>query len=235
MKQTTTQLTTQAQVIRDEVAKEGNTRQRVYDMFKNMVDSYLHLDQSGDLAALSTTAKNTLVAAINEIHAALQGAAGLTAQDIDTLAELNAILTDADLVKKGAEPATDITTNIVSNAVSIDAGGNREKEVYLKTNGNLNISWTNLLEGGIIYLRVERTTTGQISLNFNGANNTNCYLDGSSQQLAAGSPLIIGGISSTTGINRRHYRLSIEAVKDITANKLIYLIRHSDTGSITVS
>lgn len=44
-KKTAIELTSQAQVIRDELAQEGNTKQRIYDMFKNLIDSYLHQDE----------------------------------------------------------------------------------------------------------------------------------------------------------------------------------------------
>jgi hypothetical protein len=92
-------LITEAQVIRDEVVSGANTKLRVYEMLVNTFQSYLHKDQSGDLSTLSTTAKNTLVAAINELYAAIQGLDYLSAEDIDTLAEINAIITDADLAK----------------------------------------------------------------------------------------------------------------------------------------
>jgi hypothetical protein len=59
----------EAQDIRDEVVSGANTKLRVYNMLLNTFNSYLHKDQSGELSALSTTAKNTLVASINEIVA----------------------------------------------------------------------------------------------------------------------------------------------------------------------
>lgn len=56
---------------------------------------------TGALIDLTTTDKTNLVAAINEIKAALAGFGNLSDTDIDTLAELNAILTDSNLLAAG--------------------------------------------------------------------------------------------------------------------------------------
>jgi hypothetical protein len=52
----------------------------------------------GLLSNLSTTSKADIVSAINELYSAIQGVGNLSNTDIDTLAELNAILTDAAIL-----------------------------------------------------------------------------------------------------------------------------------------
>lgn len=148
---------------------------------------------------------------------------------------VNFIYLDQTFNVHGAVPASNITAQISGSAVTISCAGRRETEVFLHTNSNLNVSWSGLNEGGIIYLRIERSATNQIQLNFNGSNNADCFMDGSAQQIASGSPLLLSGHNGAVGINRRHYRLSIEAVRDINNNKIIFLIRVSDTGSINVA
>lgn len=135
---------------------------------------------------------------------------------------------------KASKAPTDITASISGGAVTIACSSNAETEVYLATNSNLNIAWTNLNEGGIIYLRIERTTTGSINVNFNDGINTDCYIFGNSQIIGNGSPLLLAGYVTGSGRNRIQYLMSIECYRDKTVNRLQYAIRYEDSGSIVV-
>lgn len=135
---------------------------------------------------------------------------------------------------RSAVAPTDITASISAGAVSVNCGGDAITEKNIKTDSNLNINWSNLNEGGVLFIRLERTSTSAININFNGGSNTDCYVFGNTQILGSGSPLVLQGYTSGSGRNRIVYGLSITATHDITANKTVYEIRYDDSSSVVV-
>lgn len=84
---------------------------------------------TGDLTGLTTTAKNSLVAAINEVDAAT-GAAGWTAVDAsETVKGIAEIATNAEALAMAATGVTLVPsnlgaiTNVANGLVKLDAGG----------------------------------------------------------------------------------------------------------------
>lgn len=152
----------------------------------------------------------------------------------DTVLSSAAVKILLDLKKNVASSAaTNVTGNIAGGAVTIDCAGRSDTDVYLKTDVNLNINWQSLNEGAVLFISVERTTSAQISINFNGGNNLDCFMIGSGQQIGVGSPLLLDGVSGV-GLTRRYHDITVESIRDITANKVVYRVRSDDSGSIVV-
>jgi hypothetical protein len=155
--QTDSQLTTSANVIGNETVSKANTKTRVRNMIADLIDSKINNDKIDTDNLLATSGKTIpgRDAVKAYIAAVLGGAGNLSAGDIDTLAELNAILTDADLVKttdlrpsnEGALVGSELTFDKYHKKYTLSVGSTialtlaasghlAESYITIKTTGN---------------------------------------------------------------------------------------------------
>jgi hypothetical protein len=127
---TDAQLTTEKDIIKDETVVGANSATRIGTMFEDINDSKINNDKIDTDASLNTAGKTVpgRDALKTYIANVLAGLNALTSDDIDTLAEINAILTDADLVSQSTYTAglatkgdALITPNSVTGAHTLDA------------------------------------------------------------------------------------------------------------------
>jgi hypothetical protein len=119
---TDAQLIIDANVIRDETTPGANTKERVRNHTVDIVDSKINNDLIDTADALDTVGKTIpgRDAVKQYIADVLGGVGNLSAEDIDTLAEINAILTDADLVSQADITATMANVTLANGVTAVN-------------------------------------------------------------------------------------------------------------------
>jgi hypothetical protein len=126
MQKTDAQLTTQKDQIKTETVANANSATRIGQMFEDGIDSKINNDKIDTDPSLNTAGKTLAERDALKTYIAnvIGGIDALTDEDIDTLAEINAILTDADLVSQTTfTTALDTKRNIGTRAAVTLANG----------------------------------------------------------------------------------------------------------------
>lgn len=119
--QTDAQLTTQANVIRNEIVTNANTKVRVADMVQNLNDSKINNDKIvQNVASPNSTTIPSTQALVDAINALIGGAPGA----LDTLNELAAALND------DANAYTTLA-NLIATKVDKNVTANRQTASYI--------------------------------------------------------------------------------------------------------